>query len=337
MHKPIMVVGDYWNEQEEREGKPFAGPGAGILYGLLAQAGIDKRECYFTNAINQRPAGNRIESFYGPKAEAIPEYRAIFNGKYIHNRYAGEITRLFEEIERVKPNVIVALGNLALWALAKKSGIKKYRGAPTLTHDQRWKLIPTWAPASILKQWELRIIALADLSKARKESAFPELRRPRRYIYLEPDISDIEEFYEEFLVPSPFVSCDIETAAKTITEVGYSNADGTRAIVIPFYSRLAEDGNYWPSFTAERKAWKLVRMINSTKPTIGQNFSYDMTYFWRTVRIPTPLFLGDTMILHHSLQPELQKGLGFLGSIYTNEPSWKFMRTDHSTLKKEDD
>ena len=78
-------------------------------------------------------------------------------------------------------------------------------------------------------------------------------------------------------------------------------------------------------------------MVCENHLTIGQNFSYDMQYFWRTVGITCPKFFGDTMLLHHALQPELEKGLGFLGSIYTNEPSWKFMRQEHFTLKKGDD
>jgi hypothetical protein len=32
------------------------------------------------------------------------------------------------------------------------------------------------------------------------------------------------------------------------------------------------------------------------------------------------------MLLHHAIHPEMRKGLGFLGSIYTDEPSWKLMR-----------
>ena len=32
------------------------------------------------------------------------------------------------------------------------------------------------------------------------------------------------------------------------------------------------------------------------------------------------------MLLHHALQPESEKGLAFLGSVYTNEASWKMMR-----------
>jgi hypothetical protein len=39
------------------------------------------------------------------------------------------------------------------------------------------------------------------------------------------------------------------------------------------------------------------------------------------------------MLLHHALQPESEKGLGFLGSVYTNEASWKLMRT--STIKRD--
>jgi hypothetical protein len=44
------------------------------------------------------------------------------------------------------------------------------------------------------------------------------------------------------------------------------------------------------------------------------------------------------MLLHHALQPEVQKGLGFLGSIYTEEPAWKIMRPrGKGTIKREDE
>ena len=40
----------------------------------------------------------------------------------------------------------------------------------------------------------------------------------------------------------------------------------------------------------------------------------------------------DTMLLHHALYPEMLKGLGFLGSIYSDEISWKQMRTKGNNL-----
>lgn len=333
----IMFVGEAWGEEEERQGQAFAGPTGSILHGLLRQAGIEKSACYFTNVFNLRPRGNRLDSLLTGKADAIPGYRPVTSGKYVHRQYAGELERLQSEINHIRPNLIVALGNYALWALCKKSGIKRYRGSPLTTFDGKWKVLPTWSPASVLKQWEIRIIMLADISKARREMDFPEVRRPQRFIYMQPSLQDIEDFYHQFLRHQPFISCDTETKDQTITEVGFGTADGKHCLVIPFWDRTARDGNYWPSLQEELAAWKWVRHICTHHALIGQNFAYDMQYFWRTARIPCPYFLGDTMLLHHALQPELEKGLGFLGSIYTNEPSWKFMRTDHSTLKLGDE
>ena len=63
---------------------------------------------------------------------------------------------------------------------------------------------------------------------------------------------------------------------------------------------------------------------------------YDLSYLmaYCTPRACTE----DTMLAHHSLYSELPKGLGFLGSIYANVPSWKKMRTfqKEEQLKKDD-
>jgi hypothetical protein len=41
------------------------------------------------------------------------------------------------------------------------------------------------------------------------------------------------------------------------------------------------------------------------------------------------------MLLHHALYPEAQKSLGYMGSLYTDEGSWKQMR-GKTTIKRED-
>lgn len=336
MKKSIMIVGEYPLPEEASTGQAFSHGQNRILWSMLKQAGIDRKDCHFTYAFWQRPPGGKIDGFYSSKIEAIANFRPIKRGKYIHARYQSEIDRLWHEINTVQPNIIICMGQLALWACCKKDGMDKYRGSPLETNPPGFKAIPMWSPYSIIRQWELRIVTIADLTKARKESTFPELRRPSRRIHLRPSLADIWEFIEQHLRPSPYVSCDIETKNLTITEVGFGNAAGDEILVIPFWERAKPDGNYWPTFEEEKKAWDAVRYVQETFPTVGQNFSYDMQYFWRTMGIPSPKFLGDTMILHHALQPEMKKSLGFLGSIYTNEPSWKFMRTDHDQLKKGD-
>ncbi len=69
-------------------------------------------------------------------------------------------------------------------------------------------------------------------------------------------------------------------------------------------------------------------------PKVFQNGMYDMQYLWSMgLTVVNPRH--DTMLLHHSLVPEMLKGLGFLGSIYTSEPAWKLMRHDETNVKDE--
>ena len=43
----------------------------------------------------------------------------------------------------------------------------------------------------------------------------------------------------------------------------------------------------------------------------------------------------DTMFAHHALQPEMLKGLEFLGSVYTDEGSWKSDHRRTKTIKRD--
>jgi hypothetical protein len=104
-----------------------------------------------------------------------------------------------------------------------------------------------------------------------------------------------------------------------------------RAIVIPFVDNRKENGSYWASPSEEVAAWKWVRryLQHIEQPEIevlGQNFLYDMNWLWTKLGFTPRNYSRDTMLKHHAINPELEKGLGFLGSIYTDEPAWKTMR-----------
>jgi len=333
----IYIVGDYYSEEDETNKRPFSGTYGHILRGILSQAGIPLSDVTLDAAFRLRPANGRLESLLtNNRANSLPGYPPIKRGNYISADFALDLQRLHHRIDQARPNIIVPLGGLALLAITKKKGIEKFRGSPLMSADNQFKVLPTWGPDSVVRQWNLRPIVFMDFCKIREEAKSPLLIRPRRIIHLNPTLADIEAFYHEHIVPSPLLACDIETKNNTITEVGFATSI-SRCLVIPFWKRAAASGNYWKTAAEEKQAWDWVRRILAEKKVIGQNFQYDMQYLSRTVGIPSPGFTGDTMLLHHSLQPELQKSLGFLGSIYTSEPSWKFMRTDHSTLKKEDE
>lgn len=110
------------------------------------------------------------------------------------------------------------------------------------------------------------------------------------------------------------------------------------AVVVPFWDKRKPGWNYWKSLEEEVEAMRLVAEICALPARkSGQNFLYDIQYLWAQYGIPVANFTDDTMLLHHSLQPESEKGLGFLGSVYTNETAWKSERPrGEHTIKRED-
>lgn len=341
----VMLIGEAWGEAEERTGLPFQGPAGWFLRDALASVGINYSDCYSTNVFNLRPQPKTdIINLCGPKSEAIPGLPALVKGKYANVQYIPELQRLYREINKVNPNIIIALGATATWALCHSAGIRAVRGAFTHTHEncgksvgvpltRQFKVLPTYHPAAVLREWTLRPIVYSDLDKAARNSIFPEVIRPKREVWIEPTLDDIREYDARYMCRTKRASIDIETKGDQITCVGFAPSVDS-AIVIPFYSFAAPDKNYWPTLKEELIAWGYVKEWCENIPGVFQNGAYDMHRLWRTYGIRC-VPAEDTMLLHHSLQPEMEKGLGFLATIYTEEASWKFM-SRVETLKKED-
>lgn len=334
----IFIVGESWGKDEAIEQRPFVGYTGKILRAMLHQIGVNPSETYMTNVFNLQPQPNNdIKNLCGPREEAIPDMPFLQRGKYVSAEYASELERLQREIDTIQPNVIVAAGATAAWALCHTNGIKSIRGAPLLSFDNKYKVLPTYHPSAVARDWRLRPIVISDLMKAKAESLFPEIVRPRREIWIEPTLDDIARFARKYIEPSPDLSIDIETIGTQITCIGFAPTPQI-ALVIPFYDPRQSDGNYWRREVDEIAAWDMVRHFCSLdKAVVGQNFLYDCHFLWKQYGITVPGMTDDTMLLHHAMQPEMEKSLSFLASIYTNEAQWKFMgRGGTLTRKKED-
>ena len=334
----ILILGEAWGAEEEKQRAPFVGASGYHLTKMLAEAGIRRAECFLTNVFNLRPKWNKIEALCGAKSNAIPGYPAIGSGKYIRSEFEPELLRLGDEILECNPNIIIALGNTAMWAMFGKTAISKFRGTTDIsTHTvSGFKVLPTYHPAAVLRQWELRPVVVLDLAKALRESKFPDLRRPKREIWIEPTLEDLHAFSRLYLVNCEVLSVDIETAGHQITCIGFAPSASV-AITIPFLDTRRKDKNYWGSRDAEEKAWDFVRdILEGSSRKLFQNGLYDIAFLYRAAGIRVANAEHATMLLHHALQPESLKGLGFLGSLYTDEGAWKHMRTDHDTIKRDD-
>lgn len=347
----IAIVGEAWGEEEAAWKLPFIGPAGKQLDTILEDAGILRSECYLTNIFNFRPADaakivasnpNDLSHICGSKGDADVAKRLdpLIPGKYLKTQYLGELERLVAELREAKPNVAVLLGNTACWALLGRQGVSKIRGTAALSPIiPGLKCIPTYHPAAILRAYDTRHVTVMDFVKAKRESNFPELQRPIRFVHVAETIEDIRAYKREYLDGARRIAFDVETDRRAqITCICFSSSID-RVLVIPFVDQRKPQGNYWTDLGDELIAWDLVAsVLASPSEKIGQNGIYDITYCWQQYGMPVNNYAHDSMLLHHALQPESEKGLGFLGSVYTNEASWKADRPRGSdpTIKKDD-
>lgn len=331
----IVLIGEAPGEQEEIAGIPFVGSSGQLLNDLCKIADIDKSQCFQTNVLFTRPPQNKIEVFCAKRDEGgvITEMPALLPGRYLRDDFRPDLVRLRSELQYICPNLIIALGNTACWAVLRQTAISKIRG--TVVASPFGKVLPTYHPAAIFRQWDLRPIVIADLMKARVESEYAEIRRPQRKIIINPDFNAIGDFYAR-AKSARGIAVDIETSKGQITCIGFA-ISRTFSLVIPFVDHRVLDKSFWRTAIEEIEAWKWVqRLLSLPQPKIFQNGLYDLQYL-RRMKLTITNCLHDTMLIHHAMHPELLKGLGFMGSIYTNEPAWKLMRSRGEDNLKADD
>lgn len=133
----VMFVGEQPGDQEDLSGKPFVGPAGRLLDKALAEAGIDRRKVYVTNAVKHfkwEPRGKR-RIHKKPNMMEITACRRWLDG----------------EIAALKPRAIVCLGATAAQALLGKDfRVTQHRGE-RLDSPLAPVVMATVHPSSILR------------------------------------------------------------------------------------------------------------------------------------------------------------------------------------------
>jgi DNA polymerase len=139
-HAPLMLVGEQPGDQEDRAGHPFVGPAGHLLDSALAQAGIERRRVYLTNAVKHfkwvaAEDRGRRRIHQKPKTTEIKACRPW----------------LLSEIDVVGPEVIVCLGATAAQALLGAGfRVTQHRGQ-AIPSPLAARLVATVHPSSILR------------------------------------------------------------------------------------------------------------------------------------------------------------------------------------------
>jgi uracil-DNA glycosylase family 4 len=319
----IVFVGEAPGEQEERD-----------LREDLAKVGIDPANVRITNVCHYRPPQNNINLWLKrSKRKGVTKLRP-------NELIIGGIIELFRELAEIKPNVIVPLGNVALWALTGQELISRRRGsimevkpnlilmeqlnqqqleliADALVTIQGMKVIPTLHPAFIEREMVLQPIFKLDLKRIAKESESKDVILPQRQIFVDPDEATANKL-AGMLVTSGEYACDIETPGGRLFCIGYScdpkwamvlgtdelwKMNMHRALLTSSCNKIFQNGVYDCSF--------LLKEHNITVTNYGYDYEYDRA-------------LGhDTMFAQHAVYPEWRLGLDFLASVFTREPYYK--------------
>jgi uracil-DNA glycosylase family 4 len=141
----LMFVGEAPGADEDVQGIPFVGRAGQLLTKMILAIQLERDQVYIANVIKCRPPENR-----NPEPDEIETCEPF----------------LFQQIDAVRPKVIVALGSFAAKTLLRtQDSISRLRGR--VYEFRGAKLIPTFHPSFLLRSPDRKRDAWEDLKRAR--------------------------------------------------------------------------------------------------------------------------------------------------------------------------
>jgi uracil-DNA glycosylase family 4 len=142
----LMFVGEAPGGDEDIQGIPFVGRAGQLLTKIIEAIGLKREDVYIANVIKCRPPQNR-----NPEPDEVATCEPF----------------LFQQIDIIKPKVIVALGKFGAQTLLRtldpisrlRGRVFEYRGS---------KLIPTFHPAYLLRNPSSKREVWEDMKLVRK-------------------------------------------------------------------------------------------------------------------------------------------------------------------------
>ena len=162
----LVFVGEQPGDQEDLQGRPFVGPAGQLLDEIVAEAGLDRRAIYVTNAVKhfsfQQQGKRRIHQ--KPK---VSEQKAC-------------VPWLEAELGRIKPKVIVCLGATAAQNVIGRSFRLTKQLGETVVSPWCDQTLATYHPSAILRTSAVD----AERGDAQRQQLTDDLIRARQLLEL---------------------------------------------------------------------------------------------------------------------------------------------------------
>jgi uracil-DNA glycosylase family 4 len=313
----LAFVGEQPGVQEIKGRPPrgFIGPAGQLLDECLAMCKIARNSCYITNVIKDLDA---------PLAHYI--YLDLKKSKFqIHSEGMTYIQELGEELRKLKPNCVIAFGNIPLIALTGRMGITKWRGSvidSTLVPGM--KVLPSYHPSSVLHGAYLnKPLICEDLQRAKAESEYPDIRKIPRYIHIRPTFEEAImtlNYAFECGLRGQTLCTDIEVINGEIDcfSIGWSYQN---SMCIPL--RWAK-GDYFTEQQELQIMLGIARILENERISkVNANFIFDLQFYFRKYGILPRGPIHCTQIAQKISFPDFPAGLDFVTNQYTDIPYYK--------------
>ena len=313
----LMIIGEAPGKYEDEQGIPFVGPSGKMLDDFLFKAGIKRSDCYITNVIKYRPPLNDLKKLHLIGVSIEESQKELWDN----------------EITKLHPTCILAVGDLALQTVCSVSGILNYRGSILHARDGITKVVPTIHPAALFSRstgeddtsgglsWVYTKLIQADIIRAAEESLTKALVLPDRTLSIAHNSLDVHRFFREY---EKLDKCavDIESINCVPVCVGFAFSRN-HAISIPLLRSIGNNKLTDMGDNELDECWRMIDDRLRNIRIIGHNFMYD-EYKLGLIGFETPNVYSDTLIKTRVIFPELpDKRLCVVSSIWTREPYYK--------------
>ena len=338
----FAVVSDWPTDFEVDQNRPVVGQAGNYLVSLFKRNGMGREKIHWTMAVCCQPPANNMKLFL----TALRKRNRRIETENRKRKKSGLalIPKIPTPMECCEPRLqaelknfqrIVPCGTPATKAVLHKSAtITDLRGAPTEieTRDGRVKhIFPMFHPAYVSASPKFKHILEHDVAKAVRWFQTGTLNWAPPKIMYNPPPGQLREFLSQTV---PFWTYDVETdGIECLTANLRCIGIGTpsAAVVVGYLHIDGRSMFYRPS-----EMWQVNQILKEffedPKTVIAGHNSgyYDLIVMRERLGIEVTNNI-DTMMLHRLVESELPHSLGFVGSMYSDAPSWK---TDRQGKKK---
>jgi uracil-DNA glycosylase len=316
----LLIVGEHPERQDVFDNQTFSSysEGGRELDVCLSNTQLNRNECYLTNVI--KDVDKPIEVYF----EEVKRGQTVI-GLNPNEDAQTYMQELKTELEKSSCNVILAVGNIALYALTGRYGITKWRGSILESTLVPGKLVVGCVNPKTVDRGQFMNRRLITFDIQRCNTLVREGFHPlANNIRIEPSYEEVLTFLTTIERDSTkLIDYDLEVYNEEVSCISIATSQ-TEVMSIPF---VCNGGDYFNP-EQELEIWLLLARIleGRNREVRGQNLTFDSAFLFRRFGIKIPMFptkIHDTMIAQRITMIDYPKGLDFITSIHTEIPYYK--------------